>query len=436
VVWVALTARRWRVVLAVFGAALFAVATFSLAPPTWLHNLQALLEQPRGHPVMPANIVRPFMIDWMLAAIAIWVVSFVIRTTAWAEYRRRSQGAIAIVAPLLAAFLLAPHIGLYAEAKYLLHAKAAVAVALALPLALVTETVLRAVSLRWLLRPVEHLVPFAVALVLIAHVLPKTSGYTMVAETEQTPTIGALVAVARILHQDHHWSMDQILRGLRTPYGATLLTGLRQIVANDEQPTPAAETGGDAFLMMVETGELPAPLPSNWTIVGGSPRAVLVLVFLQSLIDASEFTLCTQAEGDSEPHCEKTTLQSNRERGTFVDGLPPPGWRGTIEAEFGLRPAAAGSSAEIFMPRMRSRCGGRVVASADGAFGIEDGGRLATFTASALGEGAGTLKLQWHMGSPECDVSSSDTVLPFFIDGEAATVRLAETILRRSEGGT
>ena len=435
VVWVALTAPRRRFLLAALGAGLFGLGSVAMAPPGWLHNLYSLLQHRAANPEMVGKIAaHDTLVSWMLFAVSAWVVSFASRAPAWVEYRRRAQGAIAVIVPFLAAFLVAPRFGLHAESKYLFHLKPACAVAAALPLGLVAGAALRALSARVLV-VVERLAPFALAAVIALTGGPSFAPGFM-ADDERVPTVADLAATARILRVEHGWDDTHLLRGLKTPYGITVLSGLRLLAGAADSPSAVqADDGSSALLMKLEAEDLPQPLPSNWRIVSRSARAVTVLVFMQSHIDWSKLEVCVQPADGSPRQCDESGWRFDSPPGIAVPGMPPTGvgWRGMFQLSFALRPAARGFTEQIFMPRMRSVCGGRIASVPGDNVGPDRRG--ATIAMAETGANASpTITLEWEIGSPECDPLAYDSLPPFVVAGDSRTVQLLEAILRRREG--
>ena len=56
------------------------------------------------------------MLGWLVFALGAWLASFALRDPVWVVARRRLQGAIAVIAPFTAAFLIAPGFGLSGNA--------------------------------------------------------------------------------------------------------------------------------------------------------------------------------------------------------------------------------------------------------------------------------------------------------------------------------
>jgi hypothetical protein len=364
----------------------------------------------------------------MLFAIGAWAASFAVPHPAWVVYRRRAQGSIGVIVPFLAAFLVAPYFGLHAEPKYLYHAKAACAVAAGLPIGLIASALLRAVSMRLLL-VVERALPFALALLML---VPRAG--TLTASDERTPTVNDLAAVSGILGDQHGWGVLRMLQSLKTPSGVAVLGGLPLMPPASGTAPIAADTTSTAVLLVLEADDVPDPLPSGWSVIRRTAQAATVLVVMRSRIEWGEFEVCVQATGDSNEHCAKSGWRREGAR-ILVPGMPPPGqaWRGTVSMSLPFRGAAFADT--TFMPRMRFVCGGNIVSPSGGAVRVEPDQRHATIGAAEGGEATPTtIKLEWYVGSPECDVLTYDALVPFFVEGDAETVGLIEAILRKREG--
>ena len=435
VVWLALLAPRRRLQLAVFGAALFALATFVVAPSGWLSNAVRVLQGSQPMSATPATRLQgASLVFWAAFAVCAWGLSFRQRDGDWIELRRRSQGALAVLVPFLAAFLLAPLAGVEANGKYLAHVKAACAIAAALPLALIVRGLMRALSrsrgerLPRLLRRMEPAAPFALALIL---------PLAVTAADERMPTVDDLTAVAHILGDQRGWDTQHMLHGLKTPLGMPVLLGTRQIGAAHRAPSPAAVSAERAILITLATADLPHPLPSNWTVVRRSSRVSTVLILTQSRIDWQRFEVCLHPLGDEAQPCQESGLQ-------FVEGAPAfdapnmpaggPQWRGTLTLRLPLRSTASDAAEQLFMPRLPRGCGGSIASVSDGALQVQPDRRGAVLSTPPAGlSSPSAIELQWQIGSPDCDAGAYDGLPPFVVAGDANTVRLLEQILRKGE---
>jgi hypothetical protein len=431
VLLVALAAPHRRLVLAVFAAALFGLATVGLAPPAWLHNLASILQRPTGHPPGVTAQLRNPLMGWLILALAAWPLSFASRAPAFSAYRRAALGPLAVIAPLVAAFLVAPRLGLHPEPKYLLHLQAACAIGAALPVVAVARTVLSGVFPPRLWN-VERMVPFAVALVMAF------PGRSILGDglsrqfDEHTPTVADLSAVLGILQAEHGWSPAQVVERLRTPNGVAVVNGLPLMaVAKRDEPPPHDDVT-TAFLLMLEHGDVPHPLPPGWRIVRRGPRTSTVLIMTPSRIDWRAFAVCVQAEGDAKRRCGKRSWALEPSGRVSIPDMPPPGtgWRGTIEVMLPLRPLASGSAATIFMPRMPLVCGGRITSEPSHLLAVDGDGRRAILPADTAASAA-IVKIAWKVGSAECDPLAYDGLLPFFVDGDVATVEPIAAALRQ-----
>jgi hypothetical protein len=438
VVWVALLAPRRRFLLAVFGAALFAAATYVIAPPSWHQNFIGLLEHVEASSRTDGAMAfrGDQLLAWALFAIGAWLVTLVSRAPVCVEYRRRSQGALAVVVPFLAVCLVAPYFGIEAKAGYLAHLKAASAIAAALPLALVVGALPGSVIPKGLLLAVEQVLPLSLALVIGLCV-----GRDVMADTAdvRTPAFEDLVAVAHILHDEHGWDRHRILESLKTPSGVAVLLGVWQLTADGAGRAPAAaDVGSSALLMTLPADELPHPLPAGWNVARRSARAATVLIFTTSRIDWSRFEVCARPANGPEQPCTESGWRFDEAADSFaVPNMPPSGLsgRGTLTLRLPLRGAARGSTEAIFMPHMRNVCGGHITSVGDSTLRVEPDRRHATLAAVGPGQAtSSSIELEWQIGSVECDGGAYEGLPPFIVEGDAATVRLVEAILSKADG--
>lgn len=425
VVWAALTASRSRFALATYAVFVFAGANLALAPETWLHNIESLLHGPTGHPPGTATSwVNPTR-NWMLFGVAAWVLSFVRSDPQARAYRRHCQGALAVIVPVLIPFLVAPLVGLNAEPKYLYHANAATAVAAALPIGLVADRVLRALAPSWS-ATIERLLPVVVALLLL---LPSDRVFT--AAQERTPTVDDLATVTKIL-ADHGWDLSRMLRDLKSPHEAAVLTSLP--LALPPTSTAGAPEAPDttAVLLSLPSDAVPETLPRGWHVIRHQGQVVVMLVIMPSRIDSRELELCVRPAGAPDEICETTSWRIEDGR-VFIPGMPPPGqaWRGTISITLAIRDTPFES--EIVMPRLLSGCAGRIVSPTSATLHVESDGRRALIPAGGRSDiPPAPLKMEWNVGSNECGVLSYHALIPFFVEGEVSTVRVLDAVLQES----
>jgi len=328
-------------------------------------------------------------------------------------------------------------LGLHAEAKYLAHLQAAWAVAAAVPIAAAVRALLRRLTPTTALRGIEGIAPFVVSLLLI---LPGDVGartHSTNSADERSPRIRDLETVVRVLHDEQGWDVSHILEHLKTPYGVSLLSGVPLMpVSGGDTPSAAGSDGGSAMLVMFETSDLPEPMPSNWRIVSRSKRFTTVLILMQSRFDWHDFEVCLQPADGSETHCAASDMHADDAARIVVPNMPQPGsgWLGTLKLSFHLRASADPSGAEIFMPRIPMLCAGRIASPSDGALQVDPDGRHATVAVPPLGrDGVPPIAIEWRVGSPDCDVLSFDSLPPFFVEGEAATVRPVAATFRKAE---
>lgn len=432
IVWVGVVAPRRRWLLAAFGLAVFTIATVAIAPGTWSYDFTTLLVRPVGHPVVPTPADNPLLL-WAIVGVGAWMAASVVPSPAWRAYRRRAQGAIAVLAPLLAAFALAPRLGLYAEPKYLLHAKAAVAVAAALPVALLVRPLWRA--LPRVGGVLDGLLPFALAVVLLRPGMVPGLTHGPTAADDPTPTLGDLRAAATILHDRQGWDARHARVGFKTEYGVTAQVGLEQALAPfGPAVAPPSTAPRDASLLVVATRELPAPLPPDWYVVRRWPQGASALVSLRSVIDWSAFDVCTLADGEAESTCTASGTRGGADAAGAIAGMPPAGrgWRGRIRISATVRPVAKDESVAIFMPRVALACGGRIIAAPE-SFQRDADGRRASATGPTPPSATSRVELEWTVGAPECGPLTYDGAVPYVVEGDGETVRALEVILRGRE---
>ncbi len=429
VAWVALLAPRRRFLLAGLGAALFALAAILVALPGWLHNLVSLVQHHGADGGETQGLVwrRIGLLPWAAFAVVAWMVSFG-GAQIGREYRGRVNGAIAVLVPFLIAFLVAPRFGMEASPKYLAHLGPACAVAVALPIGLVAGAALRRVSGR-LSQACELITPFAVAVAIA----------TPTAPTERTPTLQDLRMVARILHDERGWDGPRMLESAKAMEQTLLLTGLRQLGTPQRTSNSSAADRETAVLMTVEADDLPEPLPANWRVVRRLRDAAIVLVFMESRIDWGRFEVCVLPGDGQTETCRDASLREMPAptEPLIVPGMPPAAMRSRarLRLRLPLRPAASGFTDEVFMPRSQGLCGGRIIGISDDVVHVDADGRHAVIPAREPGSGTPiTLDLEWNILSPECDGTAYDGWPPLIVEGDAASVRPLEMVLRKREG--
>src|SRR4030095_4911190 len=227
------------------------------------------------------------------------------------------------------------------------------------------RALLAALSPRLVLRPAEHMLPLAFAAVLVLFPQFVFGGGAATAADERTPTMRDLRAIARILRDERHWDAAYLVQRLKTPYGAPVLAALRQLLGEHVGAgADAPDANSGALAVMMEGSDGPDRLPPTWTIVGRSSQTSTVLIPTRSHVNWGDFVVCVQPADGSARRCEQSGWRFDDVSGLFVPGMPPAGhdWRGTIELQLTLRPDGNGYSEEIFMPRGRFVCGGRVAA--------------------------------------------------------------------------
>jgi hypothetical protein len=429
VMWVAALAPRRRALIAAWAAVAFAAAAFVIAPRSWLYDLDALTQQRVADHVATVGLDCERLIGWTLFALGAFAVSLVSRAAAAVEYRRRSQGALAVLLPFLAAFLIAPRFGIDANAKYLAHVKSACAIAAALPLGLVATAVLRILSARGL-TVVECVLPFALA---VALAVP--TSLTPTSADELTPSMADLASTVQFLRAKHGWDLPRIVRSLKAPEGMLALEAIHQLGDASDPTGPAADDGAaTAVLVRLEDPEIPQPLPSTWTVVRRNGRAAWMLIIVRSRIDWSAFEVCVRGDDGTEPSCEATGLRPVRAAHFSVANMPSAEARsrGTLALRLRLRQTRPGAAEEIFLPRLQNLCGGRIAGVSEESVRV-DAERRSALLSGPDADRPAAIDLEWEILSPECDGTAYDGVPPFFLEGDAEDIRPLEAILRARE---
>jgi hypothetical protein len=435
-VWVALCAPRRALALALYGTAVFALATLAVAPPVWLHDVAALLQRSEsirhtsgGEATLPYNP----LLFWAPVAIGLSTLALLARSPAWTLYRRRMHGPLAVLVPFFAAYLVASRFGIVAYGKYLAHVKAACAIAAAAPLALLAGPLLSRAMSPAGLRRLDRALPYAAALLIAVE--PYTGRLDADA---RSPTFGDLRVVFPILHDQREWDFAAMLRRVKAPYGISVQTGLQALSGAADPPGIAArDDGTNALLLVLDTAEVPRTLPPSWTLVRQSARSTAVLITTRSRIDWSHFEMRMQsADGDPQPWSESSLRLDDPGGSIAIPHFPPAGFssRGALVVRLPLRPADPGAREDIFMPRMFDVCGGRIASPSDAGLEVASDGRRASLIATAPDvAGPSAIEIEWQIGSPECGGWAYDGLPPFFVAGDPLDVQPLETILRSRE---
>jgi hypothetical protein len=255
----------------------------------------------------------------------------------------------------------------------------------------------------------------------------------IMADDERMPTVADTAVVARILQTERGWTVAEMLRDLKSPYGITLLTGLEQMATRASTNSPRKDRDESAALIVLEAADVPDPLPSGWRVVRRTAQSATVLVSMRARIDWRAYVVCVQPADGSPERCDDWSWHPEKE--LFITPLPPggAGWRGRLRLVVGLRDAEAGFVDQIFMPRMPLLCAGRIVSIPNGELSSDR--RHATIAPGAGNEASPqTVTLEWEIDSAECAQFAYDGMIPFFLEGDAATVQTVAAMLRRREG--
>jgi len=375
-------------------------------------------------------LARPLdpILVWAAVACLGWAASWLSRDPQWTAYRRRSQGALAVMIPILTACLAASQRAGFVDTKYLSPLKAAVAIGAALPLAIVAMGALRPLLPGIALRAMTGALPFVLAGAIL---LARPS-----AQDSRTPTMADLDAAAHVLHDERQWSALEVAQRLQTPDGLSVLHGLLQRYPTARQGSDGPSQEEVALLMTLDASDAVEPLPDGWHLLRRAPDSVTVLIVHRSPLDWRAFSICARRDGDGAETCTEAQWQMGTEqaRDTPLAGMPEGGieWRGTLRLRVPLR---LGSSAtRVLMPRIAGLCGGRIGSVNGARAAISDDRRVATIDPLvAAGADRPSIELEWTLGAPECDVWSYHGVPPFVLVGDIDQVATVERALRKWE---
>ncbi len=443
VVWVALLAPGRRVLRAAAAATVFAAAAFAITPLAWVENVRFLLHGVAGagaaapHAlVSPGAVALAVFRDPIARYSALGVGAWLV----WALQRRGSlrralDVPVAMVAPLLAAFVVALRHGVDdSGGKYLAHAKPAAALALGvLVVALVSWVAAHALSLRWRAHSLRTLgvaapraarfAPWAAAIALLV-----TTRSGLRRETGRLPlfTMRDMSAIAHVLRDERGWSRARLLHHLKAIGQSTVVMALldeaRGPWPDPSRPEPPGGKGDDdvtdAIALKLDVEELPVPLPPSWTVARRASSGVAVLVFTPSWIDWRRSELCGAMHG------ERRCFHDGEPTGPGVD----PG-RMVLRVPLRTPPAAPTAPSHLFMPRVDELCGGLVVAVPGPASHLDPDGRHAVLT----GGDAGSLEIAWDLFTPACPDYLSYLQPHFFVEAAAGDAAALEAVLRRRE---
>lgn len=426
---------RLRAFLVALGS--FAATAFLTSPDAWLSNLSALVHHEVPPPLaIPARTASGFGV---VAAAALLAAGGL------AVARPRRFPRTWLVPPLLAGPKVvgteaAALLGLIEpEAKYYIEVVPVVAVTLVLgPSALLAGARAawpRAGRLTDRLRSSRALLAAAViapGVVIASWPVPPGRGprsersLTMLSDQE-------VRALRGFLTTDLGWDSTAILRGLRGPLAFDALDLLVNLDPGPWRPGGSRRT---ATFAKVRTATLPDTLPPGFRVLASADGASLVAQVSDSWLDVGQFRACSVPR--SSPEAALSCVETGIARvpwapGTAPTALPgmPPVRRGqdiTLRIEFAVHFPPNGTGVrEVWMPPLRHGCSGRVIQVPAGRSRVLDGGRGAVLVPG--GADAGTLVLEWRLGTPECGDWTYKGFVPFFVEVEPGSVGTWKTLL-------
>lgn len=412
---VALAAPRRKLLHAAAASLLFVSATIALAPTGWIENALALLgPSAQRTSAQVAGITSPTF-AWASFAVAALALSIPLRGPIANRYRHSALAPIAIVLPLLATFVVATSFGFAPEAKYLAHAKPAIALAAALVFAASTTAATRALRAERLRAPLA----VAVSLACAGLVAVPSWSHSSVVEPPAL-TFDDLDAAIEVLDSDLEWSRAQILQRLKSPPGIAVLTAAMQ---HPLAGLPQSDTDDAVALFAgLPPGKVPRPLPDGWYHLGETADLASVLVVSRAAIDWNRIEVCAARRGERKA-CDVGEWTYTETSGVRVSGMPPAGvgWTGDLRLRLRLLPSDR--EQVVALPAGALGCSGAIAAADGGAIEVSRDRRVARLSPAGDRDRARrSVEIVWRIGSPECTATAYDGLPPFIIEGDAETV--------------
>ena len=371
-VWIALMLPRRRWAHAAVAAASFGLATFAIAPGTWIVDAAVVLSHPVGnghgvvvHPVFAIQMAR-------LAGLAtvIWAAAAVRRS----PLRAALDVPAAIIVPILVPLVLGSSIHrLDPQGKYCAHILPAISVGVAVTAVAAFRELASWSAQRWsppfarvsLTAAVDRFAPYAAALVIAVLGV----GWGSDQQFSSPPfTFRDVASVEGALAHDRHWSLSKAARDLKTADGTVMAATLRHASA-----WPQARDDGAlerAYFVKNWSAFRPGSLPANVVRTSSTTSGDGFLAFTCSWIDWSSFRSCVKHPDVAGETCTETGLVPPDEEGiTTVPGMPASDASHlapqTLTLHVPLRPRAECPEQSVYMPRTTRLCPGRIV-SIDG----------------------------------------------------------------------
>lgn len=426
VVWIALLAPRRPFRLAALGVVVFLATALVIGPAAWVTSVRHVLSAMTGakgtHHTEAGVPAGALMTYGTLAAL-----SLAARLTSPPRQRPPVNAALAIALPILAGSLAAAATSTVAtNAKYLAFVTPSLAVLAAMLVGAVSAWIVGALAgskepPAGLLRLLPSLMFSVLALVgLRSFVVPVLRGHAR----SHPLTFDDADAIQRLLAA-RGWSFAQVYRSLRSPDAAVILASFE--LGPQLSLGAAADDSQVVYVAKNDAALLPKPLPPSWVLANQESGSALVLAFTRSFLSWDHFRVCDpRAAAGPEPCADSGLSIRGQEMPTClycVPGMPPFHRAGEQAMELRLPvQSTAGQAHAIEMPARPLLCAGSIASVPGGPAAISADHRRATWASPAGSMPPQEVRLEWTIGSPECDMNSYSGMPPFFLEGDPETV--------------
>lgn len=395
--------RRWSHVAV--AALSFGVATFVIAPATWLVDAAIVFSSRVGNrnDVTGTRFSELPIAQLAVVATAVWVFAAATRRN---HLRSQLDVPMAVIAPLLLPLVLGTAAGiLNPQDKYCAQILAAVAAALGITVL----AVIRSFGRLRVPNTVDGLAPYVVALLVGFGWL--THDWLVL----RMLTFRDLAAAEHTLAHERGWSWPKVARNLRLLDDVVRHSALRWAPA---WPT----TGTEGELERAYLFQNPE----------GAPEKPLLTVAC-GWIDWSAFRVCSKRDGEAE-RCTDTglpaTTDSQNDTWPAVPGMPAFEGRSPVRQlltlSLPLKPHDSCPEDWIHMPRDPKVCPGRIVSVDGSATDVSENGTWARLKRD--GSNHREIIIQWALGGPEC-FNQYSGFPPLFLEGDPRSVEHLKTVL-------
>ena len=431
VVWIAFLAPRDRVKLAAIGATVFVTATLAVGPAAWfttIHHVWSLATGSGAH---------RGAIGGGTAAVAAYGILIALTVTAGRvtrpEQRPLANVAMAIVLPMLGASMAAAAMSTVpTNDKYLAHVAPSGAVLIAALAATLASRIPRGSA-----RAAGHAIVGSSAVLVVSYIAVVLSGMTrfpvpMLMGRDRPITFHEASCVPRTL-SGRGWTYGQVYRSLRSPHAAEILASF-EAIAPEFPLGPGSDNPSLVYVAKLETSAVPQPLPPQWVVADQDGGWSILLAFVRPLLLWEHFEACDPGAPAGGVGCVESGLSLNDDEKPVcvycVPGMPPfqrPG-NHPFELRLTVQPRAGETLAIAMSPMRPTVCGGSIASVPGGPSAISADHQRATWVEPTGGSMPQEVRLDWTVGSRECDTNSYSGLPPFFLEGDLGMVEQLERL--------